>query len=1084
MTEGRAPPLRRKNILERGEDMLTNDKKTLCDRCFAKIKPHTSVCPDCAGKHNISASPNSLKEGTVLVGKYAVGKLLGKGGFGMTYLCYDLTSDKLVAIKEFFPQSIAYRTQGKSAVTVSDTQNEEQFGIYVQKFYEEAKLISRFNGNPNIISVNEFFFENNTAYFSMEYLDGYDLKHYINNKGKKIPESEAVFVIDRVIDALLVVHSMGVLHRDISPDNIYMCSDGNVKLIDFGAARQVIGEESKSLSVILKPGFAPLEQYQKRGNQGPWTDIYALGATLYYALTGIVIDDAMSRIDDPTIDMSGISPELSAILQKMLAVRTEDRYQSVFELKTAFSALNIPMTAPVIEKNAEKHSYCLMCGKVMPFGIELCRDCEAQNPDVAAAVMNTRGDKKNTKKQKTAKKTKTEKIKEEKEEKTTKETKPTKKWLPAVCIGIAAAVLFTAIPFLLPKNKHSSGGGSTSHIHYWGEVQYETAHPHNGYRVCTICAASEFVGTTSRTDCETCNPMQEEIHTHTWGEVQYETAHPHNGYRVCTICAASEFVGTTSRTDCETCNPKQEEVHTHTWGEVQYEPHHPHKGYHVCTSCTASEYVGYNGTVSSCTTCYPPVVHTHTWGEVQYEPAHPHKGYHVCTSCTASEYVGYNETSEACTTCNPPTTTYVASGNYGNNITWTLDNEGTLVFDGNGKMYDARGAAGYVISYSISLERVKKVVISDGITNIGESAFRDFSSLTNVEIGSSVKSIEKSAFYQCGALTNIKISNSVTSIGEDAFRYCRSLTSIKIPNSVTNIGDEAFDCCSLTSIEIPNSVTSIGEDAFALCELSEIVVDSGNKYYSSNEYGVLFNKNKTELILFPQRSQLTSYSIPFGVTSIAGSAFQNSSLESIKIPDSVTFVGSAAFGNCNSLISIVIPDSVTSTGDNLFIRCNSLKTAKLGKGITNMRGMFNECVSLTSIELPASITEIAHNTFSDCYSLSKVVVDSKNKYYSSDEYGVLFNKDKTELILFPCSIQLTSYTIPDSVTTIGKWAFDSVTVLKSITIPASVRYVDLNAFREFTSNQTIYIEASKSYVDANWEIGWDSNCEAKIVYNT
>ena len=366
--------------------MLTKDKKTLCDRCFKQIAGHGPTCPDCKGKSNTATHSAALKEGSVLLGKYAVGKLLGKGGFGMTYLCYDLNLDKPVAVKEFFPESLAYRTTGKSTVSTQSAEKTEQFQTSSRKFYEEASLVSRFNGNPNIISVHEFFYENNTAYFVMEYLDGFDFKHYINQKGRKIPEGEAIYITDKVLDALLIVHSMGILHRDISPDNIYMCSDGNVKLIDFGAARQVVGEESKSLSVILKTGFAPLEQYQKRGNQGPWTDIYALGATLYYSLTGIVIDDAMSRLDDPSLKLEGISPELAQVLTKMLAVRVEDRYKSAVELKADIAKLGIPMVAPGIKIDEEKHSFCIYCGKIMPFGIEVCKDCQG-----GAAAATTAG---------------------------------------------------------------------------------------------------------------------------------------------------------------------------------------------------------------------------------------------------------------------------------------------------------------------------------------------------------------------------------------------------------------------------------------------------------------------------------------------------------------------------------------------------------------------------------------------------------------------------------------------------------------------------------------------------------------------
>ena len=358
--------------------MLDVNGSKLCSLCFSNIAPGSKSCTHCTNIGNKTKYPTVLKEGTILAGRYSVGMVLGKGGFGITYLCYDLVMNKKVAIKEFFPDSIACRTTERGTVSAVDNTKTEDFRSYAAKFYEEAKLVSKFNGNPNVISVYEFFYENDTAYFVMEALEGMDLKHYVQNKGGKIDVGEALFVINKILDALMVVHSAGVLHRDISPDNIYICKNGDIKLIDFGAARQVIGEESKSLSVILKQGFAPIEQYQKKGIQGPWTDIYALGATFYYIITGRQIDDAMSRMDDSALDMTGVPMLLAELLKRMLELKHSDRIQSVFEVKSAINACNqefVPVSL---------HSFCQMCGKEIAFGDKLCSQCMGQQPVVPA----------------------------------------------------------------------------------------------------------------------------------------------------------------------------------------------------------------------------------------------------------------------------------------------------------------------------------------------------------------------------------------------------------------------------------------------------------------------------------------------------------------------------------------------------------------------------------------------------------------------------------------------------------------------------------------------------------------------------
>ncbi len=320
--------------------MIKLNGKNLCEHCFSEIEDSSGACSQCTCRKNNEKYLTALPEGTILAGRYIVGRVLGKGGFGITYLCYDTKDEKRVAVKEYLPDSLSHRNTGETIVSTFDGESEEYFKKGAQNFFEEAKLVSRFNGNPNIISVYEFFYENNTTYFVMEFLEGVDLKTYIKNVNRNLTEEEALFVATNICDALTIVHSLNVLHRDISPDNIFICNDSTVKLIDFGAARQILGEASKSLSVILKEGFAPLEQYQTRGKQGPWTDIYALGATLYYGLTGVRPDNVMTRItDDTALDFSKLPQGLAKVISKMIALKIEDRYQNTFELKKDITAL-------------------------------------------------------------------------------------------------------------------------------------------------------------------------------------------------------------------------------------------------------------------------------------------------------------------------------------------------------------------------------------------------------------------------------------------------------------------------------------------------------------------------------------------------------------------------------------------------------------------------------------------------------------------------------------------------------------------------------------------------------------------------
>lgn len=322
------------------------DINNLCYGCMREKENADEICPYCGFdrfSYEKIRSTRALPLGTILNGKYFLGKVLGEGGFGITYLAMDLNFEIPVAVKEYFPVGLASRDtsiEGNTEnISVITGEKKKYYDYGIQSFSAEAKNLAKFQRTDGIIAVKDFFLENSTAYLVMEYIDGKTLKQYLEEKDAPLSEEETLRLIRPILNALQKIHEEGIIHRDISPENIMLAKDGRVVLIDFGAARISTGAETKSLTVLLKNGYAPVEQYQTQGKQGPYTDIYAICATMYRMMSGEKPQEAIDRmVEDKVVRLeikSGlhISHIVSAVVQKGLAVQAKDRFQTVKELK-------------------------------------------------------------------------------------------------------------------------------------------------------------------------------------------------------------------------------------------------------------------------------------------------------------------------------------------------------------------------------------------------------------------------------------------------------------------------------------------------------------------------------------------------------------------------------------------------------------------------------------------------------------------------------------------------------------------------------------------------------------------------------
>lgn len=304
-----------------------------CPNCF-EVGFDGSRCPQCSYMFSNKPRENVLPLGTILNGRYLLGRVLGIGGFGITYLAYDLRGNQRCAVKEYYPNEIAVRAGVNVVPSGERVRGVFNHGFSV--FLDEARILMQFAQEPAIVHVLNGFKENETAYFVMEFLDGENLNRFAKRAGGRLNYSFVKEILYVVAGSLSKVHSKGLLHRDVSPENIFITKLGQTKLIDFGATRYYVGEASRSLSVILKPGFAPPEQYSSKGNQGPWTDIYALAATFYSVLTGVIIPDAIERLNGKLVPLlNTIIPEVDSIfaagISKALELNYRNRHQSIGE---------------------------------------------------------------------------------------------------------------------------------------------------------------------------------------------------------------------------------------------------------------------------------------------------------------------------------------------------------------------------------------------------------------------------------------------------------------------------------------------------------------------------------------------------------------------------------------------------------------------------------------------------------------------------------------------------------------------------------------------------------------------------------
>ncbi len=312
----------------------------LCISCMHPLGEER-VCSFCGfEQETYNQIPRCLAPGTILADRYVTGRVLGEGSFGITYIGWDMVMEIPIAVKEYFPSDMVSRDVicgSDNRVYLYENEKTKNYAGQLEKFLNEAKCLSRFNQVKGIVSVRDFFYENGTAYIVMQYIDGISVKRYVEKNGK-IEANRVLAMMYPVLVALEQVHNSGIIHRDISPDNMLITREDSLVLIDFGAARLRNVDSTKTMTVMFKRGFSPEEQYRTKGKWGPYTDVYSICATMYYMMTGVVPADSVIRVledDMPSLvsmKKLGITLQQCKVIMKGLAVAPQDRYQTIREL--------------------------------------------------------------------------------------------------------------------------------------------------------------------------------------------------------------------------------------------------------------------------------------------------------------------------------------------------------------------------------------------------------------------------------------------------------------------------------------------------------------------------------------------------------------------------------------------------------------------------------------------------------------------------------------------------------------------------------------------------------------------------------
>ena len=1005
---------------------VEKDGQRRCMGCMELYSAEYELCPHC-GYQIDEKVENALHmyPGTVLKEKYVVGKVLGYGGFGVTYLAWDTLLHIKVAIKEYLPSEFSTRSAGQTQITVFSGEKSKQFSDGLDKFIDEAKRLAVFRSEPGIVKIFDSFEENGTAYIVMEYLEGETLATFLERE-KSVPAEEAIKMLMPIIESLNKVHDEGIIHRDIAPDNIFLTTRGDVKLIDFGASRYATTSRSRSLTVIIKPGYSAEEQYRSHSSQGPHTDVYSIGAVLYRMVTGQNPPDAMERRaefeknkNDILVPVSkikkGVSKKIENSILNAMNVRIEDRTPDMISLagellseepvsrrRSGLKKID-PLTWPLWAKIGVPLGIIalIVLSVLFVFGIIGPRstlrtdfnvpDGHTLIPNVVAHELEDA--------QKTLETNNLQwRIKDRKQSEVIENGLVLMQDPDALNVAPIGSYIDIII---------SAGMGSAFVEDYAGYL-YEDAKK-----------ALEDLGFVVEKK-EKRNPAYGEGVVFDQSILE-ESAE--KGTEIILYVSRGQKVDPTVEVTVpniigKTFDDARELLANSNLTIVK----------NVNVAYDAKKPIG---AIVSQTPLYGFIVHEGDKITVTINAGVKKVRVPYVTDITEEQAINELEALGLVANVVYEKNQYYAKGTvFGQSV--SADKEAAV-----GSTVTLKVSSGYTIKvpnvFAMEMSAAQETLRQSGFASSVEQ-FKPSSLIKNgyvlsqsVAAGSEVDSdtiiyltVSSGAATQATTKSTTKENTISTTARENTITTSHLNTeALTVERSTTKPTTTQAN----TTTNVQNSETTRGTCGNNLTW----TLDKSTGVLEISGYGPMEE--------FTSANKVPWYS-------------ERSYIRKATIHDDVTSIGSYAFYDCDNFVNLTIDSGIKSIGASAFYGCDNVETVKINDSVTSLGDRaFGNCVKLSNVTLSKNLRRIEEHTFYNCYSLKSIEIP----------YGVTLIDDWA----FGHCTSLSSVTIPNSVTSIGEYAFCEC-ALKSVKIPQSVTYMHSYVFFECTKLTDIYYSGTKS----------------------